>query len=222
MFHLLPTDDDASECTYYSEHDPFDYLYSGGTQYSDPVYDAVNKTDINLLSPGAGRPIGWNVNLSTSTSVLRTAPPLPPRNLYGSTSNYNLTLEQNQQLDRRKPKKLYENVINKKCYDAELMSFFNMIVEVRSQYKFNDLTTNLGYIVAAEFENQFPEGTSIKLLVHPAMMCLNRDNVIRNMAGSRVSSIDGATFNNGKGQIEGYGPPVVFTCDSKFFVFFSI
>lgn len=46
--------DAASDCTtsYYSEYDPFDYLYSCGTQYSDPVYEAVNKLDRNPLSPG--------------------------------------------------------------------------------------------------------------------------------------------------------------------------
>lgn len=46
--------DAASDCTtsYYSEYDPFDYLYNCGTQYSDPVYEAVNKLDRNPLSPG--------------------------------------------------------------------------------------------------------------------------------------------------------------------------
>lgn len=41
----------ASDCTsYYAEYDPFDYLYSesNGTQYSDPVYEAVNKLDSSL------------------------------------------------------------------------------------------------------------------------------------------------------------------------------
>lgn len=46
--------ENASDCTtsYYSEYDPFDYLYSGGTQYSDPVYEAVNKIDRTPISPG--------------------------------------------------------------------------------------------------------------------------------------------------------------------------
>lgn len=46
MHSLLIGSDDASDCTsYYAEYDPFDYLYSGGTQYSDPVYEAVNKLE---------------------------------------------------------------------------------------------------------------------------------------------------------------------------------
>lgn len=46
--------DSVSDCatSYYSENDPFDYLYSCGTQYSDPVYEAVNKVDRTPLSPG--------------------------------------------------------------------------------------------------------------------------------------------------------------------------
>lgn len=45
-----------SDCTtYYSEYDPFDYLYSGsGTQYSDPVYEAVIRSDQTPMSPGSG------------------------------------------------------------------------------------------------------------------------------------------------------------------------
>lgn len=48
------TGDAVSECatSYYSANDPFDYLYSCGTQYSDPVYEAVNKIDRTPLSPG--------------------------------------------------------------------------------------------------------------------------------------------------------------------------
>lgn len=44
-----------SDCTtYYSEYDPFDYLYSGsGTQYSDPVYEAVIRSDQTPMSPGS-------------------------------------------------------------------------------------------------------------------------------------------------------------------------
>lgn len=53
----LVSGDTDSDCTYYSEYDPFDYLYSGGggTQYSDPVYEAVIKEDISPMSPGAGK-----------------------------------------------------------------------------------------------------------------------------------------------------------------------
>lgn len=45
----------SESTTYYSEYDPFDYLYSGsGTQYSDPVYEAVVRSDHTPMSPGSG------------------------------------------------------------------------------------------------------------------------------------------------------------------------
>lgn len=46
-----------SDCTtYYSEYDPFDYLYSGSaTQYSDPVYEAVIRSDQTPMSPASGK-----------------------------------------------------------------------------------------------------------------------------------------------------------------------
>lgn len=52
MLSILAGSDNASDCTsYYAEYDPFDYLYSGGTQYSDPVYEAVSKLDQAPASP---------------------------------------------------------------------------------------------------------------------------------------------------------------------------
>lgn len=55
MISILLGNDDASDCTsnYYPEYDPFDYLYSEGTQYSDPVYEAVNKKDRTPISPSS-------------------------------------------------------------------------------------------------------------------------------------------------------------------------
>lgn len=49
LFYVFNTDG-VSECgtSYYDEYDPFDYLYSCGTHYSDPVYEAVNKIDRSL------------------------------------------------------------------------------------------------------------------------------------------------------------------------------
>lgn len=45
----------SESTTYYSEYDPFDYLYSGsGTQYSDPVYEAVVRSDHTPMSPSSG------------------------------------------------------------------------------------------------------------------------------------------------------------------------
>lgn len=108
---------------------------------------------------------------------------------------------------------------------------------VRSKFKYNDEKTNVGHIVAAEYNNHYPEGTEIKLLVHPLVKggSVNQSNFNninsnnhRNSAGDSgiemgIADVS-ADFNGGnainnfqKGQIEGYGPPVVFTCDSEYF-----
>lgn len=94
---------------------------------------------------------------------------------------------------------------------------------VRSQFKYDDETTNIGHIVAAEYNNHYSDGTEIKLLVHP-LIPGGTSNQIANRNSASDSGIEMAIdamsdIHNGitkqKGQIEGYGPPVVFTCDSK-------
>ncbi|XP_054734879.1 phosphatidylinositol 4-phosphate 3-kinase C2 domain-containing subunit beta [Anastrepha obliqua] len=67
--------DDGSDCTsYYAEYDPFDYLYSGGgTQYSDPVYEAVNKLEKSAVSPNVSS-IGWRTDYLSRDEALATDP----------------------------------------------------------------------------------------------------------------------------------------------------
>lgn len=90
---------------------------------------------------------------------------------------------------------------------------------MRSQFKYNDELTNVGHVVAAEYNNHYPEGTEIKLLVHPLVKGGSASYTNRNSAGDSGIDMSAASdqngINNEKGQIEGYGPPVVFTCDSK-------
>lgn len=98
---------------------------------------------------------------------------------------------------------------------------------VRSQFKHNDEQTNVGHIVAAEYNNFYAEGTEIKVLIHPLVKGTSIGGLInqtinRNSGGDsgiEMSMADTSADHNGinteKGQIEGYGPPVVFTCDSK-------
>uniref|UniRef100_A0A6B2ECM5 Putative phosphatidylinositol 3-kinase vps34 involved in signal transduction n=1 Tax=Phlebotomus kandelakii TaxID=1109342 RepID=A0A6B2ECM5_9DIPT len=212
-------DDNASECTnsYYSEYDPFDYLYSsGGTQYSDPVYEAVNKTERGF-NAGNAPPIGWNVppTIGWNYSQMGSPPPLPPRNISSSqTPSSDDSAITRQSEDRRKyPTKLYENVVIRKSYDGELMNFYRMVLDIRMRYKHNDLETNVGHIVASEFESSYSESTSIKILVHPALEVMDQMALMRSLERNRVSSIEGTALNSGKGQITGYGPPIVFTCD---------
>lgn len=175
--------DAASECgtSYYSEYDPFDYLYSSGTQYSDPVYEAVIKIDRTPISPPANKsrhgpsdtsnqtfdfknyddgerrldaPFAttpdWDEELAdfmispvTATEAAATAPPLPPRNynrqsLTGVASDSSASQRPNvdrsnkSMVDRLKvATKLYENVIENRTYDAELVAFYNMVNMIR-------------------------------------------------------------------------------------------
>lgn len=188
-FFVLKAGDVASECgtSYYSEYDPFDYLYSSGTQYSDPVYEAVIKIDRTPISPPANKdrhgppsdtsnqtfdfksnedgerrldsPFAttvpdWDEELAdftmispvtTSETAAATAPPLPPRNYNynrqsstgvandSSTSQWpNADRSNKSMVDRLKvATKLYENVIENRTYDAELVAFFNMVNKIR-------------------------------------------------------------------------------------------
>ncbi|KAL9702173.1 hypothetical protein quinque_005691 [Culex quinquefasciatus] len=214
-------DKDDTASTYYEDYDPFDYIYSGGTQYSDPVYEAVSRSDRTPLSPnssGSGPPPapGWSVSSAYGfgePDLEMDPPPLPPRNLdlyhpmmgavtaaavgnEPSSSAGNYEVMQRKTVERRPaPTKLYENVIIKKSYDRELIAFYEMVKHLREQYRCDDSGSNVGHVVASEFDNHYPEGTSIKLLVHPALDCF--------------TSYD----SQNKGQIDGYGPPIPFTCD---------
>lgn len=150
---LYPVAVDDTASTYYEDYDPFDYIYSGGTQYSDPVYEAVNRSDKTPLSPnssGSGPPpIGWNVSSAYGFGEPEfqegEPPPLPPRNsdLYHpmiggggglgpaiTSSNYEIM--QTPAAQRRSvPTKLYENVVVRKSYDKELIAFYNMVKQLR-------------------------------------------------------------------------------------------
>lgn len=173
----------------------------------------------NVISAISGAPsIGWNIPTKatpagiTQLDTQHPAPPLPPRN----TAEQYATV---QQQDRRKVfTKLYENVVVRKTYDIELVAFYSMVKQLRGQYKHNDTVTNVGHIVAAEFSNRYPDKTSIKLLVHPSLTCMN-DERKRISVRSDSSESGAINVNNSsdKGQVEGYGPPFVFTCDSKCF-----
>lgn len=161
----IPSDDTAS--TYYEDYDPFDYIYSGGTQYSDPVYEAVSRSDRTPLSPnssGSGPPPapGWNVSSAYGfgePDLEMDPPPLPPRNsdLYHpmmgavtaaavgnepSSSAGNYEVMQRKTIERRPaPTKLYENVVIKKSYDRELIAFYEMVKHLRgktSSWKFSN------------------------------------------------------------------------------------
>ncbi|KNC29902.1 hypothetical protein FF38_01684 [Lucilia cuprina] len=219
--------DNASDCTsFYAEYDPFDYLYSGGsTQYSDPVYEAVNKLDKSAVSPNVSS-TSWRTDYTPEISQKEELPPratggsrsppppLPPRNSGGysngaSTSSFNTFARDYEQyapvlntshvLDRRKTSsRLYEIVTDQRTVDLELLDFFYMVKELRQRYPYDDEVNNVGHIIASEFNYHYPLETSIKILVHPALNALFPD---------------GESTAASKRQFKGYGAPVQFTCD---------
>jgi len=75
-----------------------------------------------------------------------------------------------------------------------------MVKELRSRYLHDDTPTNVGHVVAAEFNYHYLMNTSIKVIVHPALNTLQSHVLAASMA---------------KEQVKGYGMPVTFTCDSK-------
>ncbi|KAH8322857.1 hypothetical protein KR059_009178 [Drosophila kikkawai] len=238
--------DSASDSTsYYAEYDPFDFLYSGdcGTQYSDPMYEAVNRWDKTAatVSPNVSL-IGWRQDYlsqpspspspSTSHHVekdlhlsengesgsISPPPPLPPRNqqLYEInqapsitsrpdhqstkfTDSYTSSIPANVVLDRRKTcTRLYELISDQRTDDAELLEFYHMVKELRARYPHDDAPSNVGHVVAAEFNYHYIMDTSIKVIVHPALNTLQPHILAASMA---------------KEQVKGYGTPVTFTCD---------
>ncbi|XP_076289347.1 phosphatidylinositol-4-phosphate 3-kinase catalytic subunit Pi3K68D isoform X2 [Lasioglossum baleicum] len=138
----------------YDPFDPFDYMYNTNESVnSDPVYVAVEKSAKSpALSPAA-------------------PPPLPPRN----SSAWNTIERRRTSLDRRKRQvRLYENVTVRKTrsslHDCDLKAFHEMMKSVRGDFPFNDPSTNIGHVISPMMENLYPEGTSIKLVVHPQLM----------------------------------------------------
>ncbi|XP_076625671.1 phosphatidylinositol-4-phosphate 3-kinase catalytic subunit Pi3K68D isoform X4 [Colletes latitarsis] len=139
----------------YDPFDPFDYMYSTNESVnSDPVYVAVEKSAKSpAVSPAA-------------------PPPLPPRN----SSAWNTIERRRTSLDRRQKRqtRLYENVTVRKTrpslYDCDLKAFHEMMKSVRSDFPFNDPSTNIGHVISPMMENLYPDGTSIKLVVHPQLI----------------------------------------------------
>lgn len=101
-----------------------------------------------------------------------------------------------------------------------------MVKKLRNEYKYNDEITNIGYVIASDIDNPYPENTSIKLLVHPAVTCMLNTNDYETRKynfNNGTDNTNGSISNdNNKGQIEGYGPPVAFTCDSMLLLNFLI
>uniref|UniRef100_A0A1I8NM56 Uncharacterized protein n=1 Tax=Stomoxys calcitrans TaxID=35570 RepID=A0A1I8NM56_STOCA len=169
----------------------------------------------------SGRGVDVQSTYSVNSVSHSSPPPLPPRNsgggLYSGSNNgsitsfnafardfianesYAATLNVSRVLDRRKTySRLYEMVTDKRSIDPELLDFYHMVKELRQQYTYDDEQTNVGHIIASEFNYHYPFETSIKILVHPSLNALFPD-------------AEAAAMNSG--QYKGYGAPVIFTCD---------
>lgn len=163
-------------------------------------------------------------------TTVQPPPPLPPRNSKNKLNQEQITVtdraEDTAISSRKIATKLYENVIVNKTYDAELVAFYTMVKEIRSQYPYDDETTNVGHVIASEFNYNYPENSSIKVMVHPLLNPSNNSSTLKRTYDSEAngtvgdrssnSSNESVSLNVQKGQIEGYGPPVVFTCDSEY------
>lgn len=120
------TSTEDAENSYYTDYDPFEYIYSGGTEYSDPLYEAVIRKN-DFLSPKVSPPTPRQ-SRDFGTDVDSDAPPLPPRNYdYGAVEPNG---GENPYSNDRSAK-LFENVVLRKNYDRELIAFFTMVTELR-------------------------------------------------------------------------------------------
>lgn len=184
------------------------------------------RSDYSPGDYGSIRDPNTSTNYSTYSHSRSSPPPLPPRNSGGaingsattstnttnsfgtfaqefiSNESYAPVLNVSHVLDRRKTySRLYEMVTDQRTIDPELLDFYYMVKELRQRYPYDDESTNVGHIIASEFNYHYPYDTSIKILVYPLLNALFPD-------------AEAANLN--RGQFKGYGAPVMFTCESKY------
>lgn len=72
----------------------------------------------------------------------------------------------------KKPRtyKLYEEIKKKKAIlvNSDIQAFYDMVKNLRAQFEYKDLCTNVGLVISPTIENNFTITTSIKLVVHSA------------------------------------------------------
>lgn len=217
------SNNEEAKSSYYVDQyaDPFDYIYSGGTQYSDQIYEAINNNDRPVISPKGSNVQQEHIKSSMTPEnyeylqVYNEAiPPLPPRN---SSSIKNLDDDdegtRHQQTSNnygttQYSKKLYENIVEQKKFDKDALAFYSMVKELRSKYHFNDDDSNLGHIKAAQLDSKTINATSIKLLIYPSGECFGSKN--NYYAACEV--VKNKSIENYQ-KLENYLPPIMFTCD---------
>lgn len=209
-FDPLITKNDEASNSYYTDQDPFDYIYSGGTQYSDPLYEAVIRSDASAKNQSI-----QDVSEYYATSQLKDEnyalssmeepPPLPPRN--SSRPNQSDSTENQQIYTNQYSKKLYENIVECRKFDKDSMAFYRMVKELRSKYLYDDESSNIGHIVAAQLDSKYINVSSIKILVYPSCECFTESNIYQ-------QSVRNKSLENYQ-KLENYLAPIIFTCDIK-------
>lgn len=53
----------------------------------------------------------------------------------------------------------------------------SQLVSILGEFPFNNPSTNIGYVVSPIMENLYPDGTSIKLVVHPHLLNNDKDPI---------------------------------------------
>lgn len=208
------SNNEEAQYSYYADQDPFDYIYSGGTQYSDPLYEAVYRNDKPIVNQKS-----YYQTYSEPPDDNYT-PPLPPRNSTTTTSSKventqvpstSTSAPTSEFYSTHYSKKLYENIVEDKKFDKDALAFYGMVKELRSKYVYSDNETNVGHIKAAQLENKNIHITSIKLIVYPSYECFGNLNDCIERGAARIINQNQSIENYQK--LEKYLPPIVFTCD---------
>ncbi|KAJ8958339.1 hypothetical protein NQ318_017485 [Aromia moschata] len=132
-------DDALSVCeSVYEEYDPYDFIYHGSGNNS--VSDPIYAT----------------ISRPDSTPL---SPAAPRMSTIDRRSFKNV---------KRNLLKIIEDVSHKSLNkDPDLKAFYNMVYNVRKQYRYNDPDTNMGLVISPMVSYQYTDGLSIKLQVHP-------------------------------------------------------
>ncbi|XP_070490549.1 phosphatidylinositol 4-phosphate 3-kinase C2 domain-containing subunit beta isoform X2 [Chironomus tepperi] len=211
-FDPLSSKNEEASNAYYTDQDPFDYIYNGGTQYSDPLYEAVVRSDRSVTSPKNQSTQDISSEYYSTGSIKEDKytqdepPPLPPRNSSHSNNQHETINSQQFYTNNQYSKKLYENIVERRKYDKDSMAFYKMVKDLRSKYNYNDSASNVGHVVAAALDSKYLNVSIIKILVYPSFECFNLpNNYLQNY------KIKSNTENYQK--LDTYLDPVAFTCD---------
>lgn len=211
-FDPLSSKNEEASNAYYTDQDPFDYIYSGGTQYSDPLYEAVVRSDRSVTSPKNQSTQDISSEYYSTGSIKEgkysqdEPPPLPPRNSSHSNNQHETINSQQFYTNNQYSKKLYENIVERRKYDKDSMAFYKMVKDLRSKYNYDDTESNVGHVVAATLDSTYLNVSNIKILVYPSFECFDLpNNYLQNY------KIKSSTENYQK--LDTYLDPVTFTCD---------